>query len=187
MVCEVSCQEKGTTTPFPKPPAWYYICGAGTCRATETFLFWTQLNGCKVGLSTAPFSQLLYLQTLARTLQLRRFHTFSLRPRKINSVEVHMWHLTGYFSDHECSLWDAWPRWNDELTNSKCTAEHPCVVQNEGFGLSINSRWHYFYEVCQYSNCWVFKKSVLKPPCHHRTRIIKTFNTSSIAIYNQTH
>lgn len=73
------------------------FCGAGTCWAAETFLFWIQPNGCKVGLSTAPFFLLLYLQTLAQTLQLWRFQTFSLRPGKINRVEVHMWHPSGCF------------------------------------------------------------------------------------------
>lgn len=110
---------KGTATPFPKPSAWYYVCGAETCRASETFLFWTQLNGCKVGLSTAPFSQLLYLQTLAHTLQLWRFHTFSLRPSKINSVEVHMWHLTGCFWTVNvlCEIFDFGEVMNLQISN----------------------------------------------------------------------
>lgn len=80
------------------PTLALFLYSPRTCQATETLLFWIQLNGSKVGLSTAPFSELLYLQTVAQAMQLGRFHRFSLRPSKINGLGVRMWHQSlGYF------------------------------------------------------------------------------------------
>lgn len=92
-----------------------YLCSPGTCQATETDLFWIQLNRSKVGLSTSSLSELLYLQTVAQAVQLCRFHRFSLKPHKNKqpwsayvASKFRVFFILFFYFKWDHSVWEDW-------------------------------------------------------------------------------